>query len=424
MLHDELTSSSNNDSCLHAEYKRQYGNSARDVSTFKKMKRWKAGCGMVVLTFFSVFSISLILVNQKILNTRIFSSVFKNVLRNCTPPIEFELLTEKLANHQNWNAPPVYKTISNITEEDPDWIEKVDTCYIYGKKKVPRPAGILDEINCKKRIPSAMVVGVKKCGTGALSRSLDSHPAVSMSREVHFPAKSVDNHSVAEWVGMMPLSSPNQLPMTENPQFLFSIRSIFLGLKEYLNPNARFIVITRDPVQRAISDYLHLVAHSDRPIDTEKPFRVKYKRYFLRETFEKTVVNPINNSIDENLNLFIIGKYIQGIKAALKVYHREQFLFVDGDAFAQDPLPSLLEIESFLGLPKFYKRSHFKLNKERGFFCAYVPERPDFECMIPSKGRPHPLIDEDLVQKLYDMYRPYNKALAEEFGLSFPWLFK
>ena len=397
------------------------------MSPFRKLMRWQAGCSILVMMMvFSLFFIHLSLIDKKISRSLTLISVFEKAFRNHTHEVNLiaDLMTEEAHNLQEkvkLNALPVYKTMSNITEENPDWIEKVDTCY-YGKKRVPRPAGVLDEINCRNRIPSAMVVGVKQCGTGALSRSLDLHPAVSMSREVHFPDKWVDKRSVATWVEMMPFSSPNQLPMTENPQYLFGFRSIFVDLKKYLDPNARFIVIIRDPVQRAISDYLHLVAHSDPPIDTEKPFRVKYKRYFLRETFEKTFVNPINNSIDENLTLFIIGKYIKGIKAALKVYHREQFHFVDGDAFAQDPLHSLLEIESFLGLPKFFKRSHFKLNEERGFFCAYVPERPDFECMIPSKGRPHPSIDEDIVQKLYDMYRPYNKALAAEFGLSFPWL--
>ena len=368
------------------------------MSHFMIMTQWRAGCGFIVLTSFCLLFISLTFTNQAIKKE------------------------DKLPWRRNMNEQLVYKTISSITEQDLNWIKKVDTCYIYGEKKEPFPEEILDARKCLQRIPSAMVVGVKKCGTGALSRSLDLHPAVSMSREVHFPAKSVDNHSVAEWVGMMPLSSPNQLPMTENPQYLFSIRSIFLGLKEYLDPNARFIVIIRDPVQRAISDYLHLVAHSDAPKDSVEPFKVKYKHYVLRETFEKTFVK--HNSIRVKQAIFKLGKYIWGMRKVLEVYRRDQFLFVDGEEFAQDPFPSLLEIETFLGLPKFFKRWHFQLNKEKGFFCAQVPERPDFECMIPSKGRPHPKLDKDIEQKLYDMYRPLNKALAKKFGLTFPWLFK
>ena len=398
------------------------------MSPFRKLMWWQAGCSiLVMMMLFSLFFIHLSLIDKKISRSLTLISVFEKAFRNHTHEVNLiaDLMTEEADNlpeKVKLNALPVYKTISNITEEDPDWIEKVDTCYIYRKKKVPRPAGILDGINCRNRIPSAMVIGVKKCGTGALNRYLDLHPAVSMSREVHFPAKSVDNQSVTEWVGMMPLSSPNQLPMTENPQYLFSIRSIFLGLKEYLDPNARFIVIIRDPVQRAISDYLHLVSHSDAPKDSVEPFNVKYKHYDLRETFEKTFVK--NNSIRVKQAIFTLGKYIWGMRRVLEVYRRDQFLFVDGEEFAQDPFPSLLEIETFLGLPKFFKRWHFQLNKEKGFFCAQVPERPDFECMRPSKGRPHPKLDKDIEQKLYDIYRPLNKALAEEFGLTFPWLFK
>ncbi|XP_072176183.1 heparan sulfate glucosamine 3-O-sulfotransferase 5-like [Diadema setosum] len=309
------------------------------------------------------------------------------------------------------------------TDSTPSRAADIKQCYVYYPSfKRPLPEAFWVVRQCKRRIPRAMVVGYKKCGTGTLSRFLDLHPAVSISHELKFPADDVDNASVSEWVSQMPLSSQYQLPMTENPQFLIGYRRIFLALKPVLPKDAKFLVILRDPVQRAVSDYIHDLTHLGAPTNTSEPFEHTFKGDIFRDTFERTVFNPETHQLESEKRIIQQSKYIESIRSVLSVYRRKQFYFIDGNAFADDPFPIMRDIERFLGLPTFYARSHFIRDVERGFFCANVTERPDFRCMQPGKGRPHPNVSDDALKELYDFYRPYNRALSEEIGIHFPWL--
>ncbi|XP_072170538.1 heparan sulfate glucosamine 3-O-sulfotransferase 1-like [Diadema setosum] len=301
----------------------------------------------------------------------------------------------------------------------------IKQCYIYKPSfKRPLPEALRAVKQCKRRIPGAMVVGYKKCGTETLTQFLDLHPAISISHELKFPADDVDNASVNKWVSKMPFSSQFQLPMTRSIGFLTGHRTIFLALKPVLPKDAKFLVILRDPVQRAVSDYIHILARSGAPTNTIGPFEHMFKGEIFRNTFERTVFNPDTHQLESEKTIIRLGKYIETIRSVLNqcIYQRKQFHFIDGNSFAEDPFPIMRDIERFLDLPSFYRRSHFIQEAELGFFCANVTERPDFRCMHPGKGRPHPNISEDALNKLYDFYRPYNHALAEEMGLHFPWL--
>ncbi|XP_063968076.1 heparan sulfate glucosamine 3-O-sulfotransferase 1-like [Lytechinus pictus] len=307
--------------------------------------------------------------------------------------------------------------LGRINHTDPAWATKADCCYTYSEKRSAIPKSLQEKRHCRKRLPVALVIGVKKCGTGTLSTFLDLHPAVSMTGETRFPSKNVTNTSVISWIQRMRLSSPYQLTMTENPGFFYYHFLSFL--KPYLPSRVKFFLLLRDPVDRLISDYAHLVAHSNAPKD--RPFDIMYRMYRVRETLEKTILQPGGDIMKSKL--ISQGMYIERIKKFLDVYRKDQFMFIDGDAFAKDPYPTMLETERFLGLPKFYKRSHFVKNDTKGFFCAHVPERPDRRCMIPGKGRPHPKLPDRVLRKLHDFYRPYNRALNEQLGLNFSWIF-
>ena len=336
----------------------------------------------------------------------------KDVVRQtCSPHLQSE--------HNGFRTGDSIETIlGRINSTDPKWTKKVDNCYTYDRQQSPIPESLLEKIQCQKRLPVAIVIGVKKGGTGTLSRFLGLHPVISITREMRFPGKQVNASSITKWIQRMRFSSPFQLTMTENPSFFHSHLSLIF--KSYLSSSVKFFVILRDPVDRAISEYLHCVAHSNAPKD--RPFDMIYKTVRIRETFEKTILEPGGDIVISKLTW--LGLYIIHINKFLKVYQKDQFMFIDGDVFAKDPYPTMLKVEEFLGLPKFYKRSHFVKSKTKGFFCAQVPERPDFGCMIPSKGRPHPNVSEDVLRKLQDFYRPYNKALSDQLGLNFSWIYR
>ena len=289
----------------------------------------------------------------------------------------------------------------------------------------PLPSAILRQNNCQKRLPKAFVVGIKKSGTMTLCQFLGIHPAVSVRCEVQQLMAPVK-----EFRRGLTLASSRQLQMVEKPGTICKDVEILESLKEhYLDSDPKFLVIIRDPVVRAVSDYIHklfVVARKRKKDIRDLHFPIKFKEDILYASFERTVVNDSTyQHINSSQMLVRFGMYSECFETFLTVFKRERLLILDGQAFAQNPFETMQSIERFLELPPFFRKEHFRINTDTGYFCPHVQERPEKGCSNPRiKGRKHPTVNGDILKLLYDFYRPYNLKLAEEFGLDFPWLFQ
>ena len=92
---------------------------------------------------------------------------------------------------------------------------------------------------------------------------------------------------------------------------------------------------------------------------------------------------------------------------------------IDGEAFVKDPYPILKSVERFLGLRSYIKREQVVWDDEKKFYCR----KPEDEvlCMGGNKGRTHPDIRGNILNKLRDFYRPHNKLFEEITGQTFDW---
>uniref|UniRef100_A0A668S5Y7 Sulfotransferase n=1 Tax=Oreochromis aureus TaxID=47969 RepID=A0A668S5Y7_OREAU len=79
-------------------------------------------------------------------------------------------------------------------------------------------------------------------------------------------------------------------------------------------------------------------------------------------------------------------------------------------------------VQDFLGLKRVVSDKHFYFNQTKGFPCLKKPEgssRP--RCLGKSKGRPHPQIPSEVLQRLRDFYRPFNHRFYQMSGQDFGW---
>ncbi|XP_003724779.2 heparan sulfate glucosamine 3-O-sulfotransferase 1 [Strongylocentrotus purpuratus] len=302
-----------------------------------------------------------------------------------------------------------YTSKSDIKMKEPEVF--YGDCYAYSiagmTKRTPE---IMNMNGCEKRLPKAMIRGIKKCGTGILTKYLSLHPVVVIEGEVlappgpHFTADALD-----KWRLRMKWSSPRMLSMTGKPMGFTSG-----NIKNLLDQNAKVIIIIRDPVVRAISDYVH-----ERGILLQKSSKA------LLPPFNEMVIKPETGEINGNVSIIANGRYIDKYQKMKNNFGPDRVLVLDGEAFIQDPLPIMKQTERFLGLSPFFKREHFQKSPETGFYCANVRERPHIACANPKiKGRPHPEINDAISKKLYDYYRPFSLELAKKAGIDFPWLFQ
>ena len=92
------------------------------------------------------------------------------------------------------------------------------------------------------------------------------------------------------------------------------------------------------------------------------------------------------------------GRYLEHLEPWLKLFDRDQFLFLISEEFYADPAGTYARVLEFLGLPP-YRLANYRVYNDR---------------------RSAPLAPE-LREELTEYYRPYNAALAERLGLNLPW---
>lgn len=120
-------------------------------------------------------------------------------------------------------------------------------------------------------LPNFFIIGAPKCGTTSLAKWLSEHPAIFMSpvKEPHYYSTDLANRSVTSsrrYQGLFQGASEEHLAIGEaSTWYLFSREAVPNIEKNH--PDARYIVMTRDPVAMAHSLYHHnrRVLHEDQP---------------------------------------------------------------------------------------------------------------------------------------------------------------
>ncbi|KAJ8046934.1 Heparan sulfate glucosamine 3-O-sulfotransferase 3A1 [Holothuria leucospilota] len=267
-----------------------------------------------------------------------------------------------------------------------------------------------------KRLPSVFIIGVKKSGTTTLTKYLDLHQQIAMA----FKAQIMNNlplgNVLHKYHMMMPYAEPAQVVVASFPGYYGRTRHKFFKLLPFMPKNPKVIVILRDPVARAVSDYLHITL-MHKPSTSSNRSEWYREGNILRSTFEETVLTH-NGKVNDTLDIIRLGIYSEGLQDFINAVSRKNILILSGDYFSKNPLPTLRKVEKFLELKSFYKEDYFQYNEEKGFYCAAVPSRPDVSCMSEQKGRTHPNISNFVLTKLRDFYRSYNLRLGKEFELS------
>ena len=131
-----------------------------------------------------------------------------------------------------------------------------------------------------KRLPNFLGLGVQKGGTTTLQRMLEQHPSVFLSprKELHYfslhyaQGQSWYEHQFCD-------ADEVQLCGDITPYYLFHPHAP--ARVQALLPHARLIVLLRDPVERALSQYFHAKRLGIELLDIELAFEYEKKRLNL-----------------------------------------------------------------------------------------------------------------------------------------------
>ncbi|CAJ0945092.1 unnamed protein product [Ranitomeya imitator] len=203
---------------------------------------------------------------------------------------------------------------------------------------------------------------------------------------------------------LMPRTLDGQITMEKTPSYFVTKEAP--SRISAMSKDAKLIVVVRDPVTRVISDYTQTL--SKRP---DIP------------TFESlTFKNRTTGLIDISWSAIQIGIYAKHLENWLQYFPMSQILFVSGERLITDPAGELGRVQDFLGLKRIITDKHFYFNKTKGFPCLKKAEgssKP--HCLGKTKGRTHPNIHPEVVQRLREFYRPFNMKFYQMTGQDFGW---
>ncbi|KAM4598704.1 heparan sulfate glucosamine 3-O-sulfotransferase 2 [Polymixia lowei] len=255
-----------------------------------------------------------------------------------------------------------------------------------------------------KKLPNALIVGVKKGGTRAVLEFIRIHPDVrALGTEPHFFDRNYDRG--LDWYrGLMPRTLDSQITLEKTPSY-FITREAPRRISS-MSHETKLIVVVRNPVTRAISDYTQTLS--------KKPDIPSFEDLAFK--------NRSLGLVDTSWNAIRIGMYILHLENWLQYFRLSQMHFVSGERLITDPAGELGRVQDFLGLKRIITDKHFYFNRTKGFPCLKKPESSSQpRCLGKSKGRTHVQIDQEVIELLQEFYRPFNVKFYETVGHDFRW---
>ncbi|XP_025940554.1 heparan sulfate glucosamine 3-O-sulfotransferase 6 [Apteryx rowi] len=229
------------------------------------------------------------------------------------------------------------------------------------------------------------------------------HPQASHPKRT-FLTSFEDSSPSKETRSLMPRTLEGQITMEKTPSYFVTKeapRRIY-----NMSRDTKLIVVVRNPVTRAISDYTQTLS--------KNPTIPSFQALAFK--------NVSMGLIDTTWSAVRIGIYAKHLDNWLQYFPLSKFLFVSGERLVSDPAGEMGRVQDFLGLKRVVTDKHFYFNETKGFPCLKKPEgssRP--RCLGKSKGRPHPKIDVQVVQRLQEFYRPFNMKFYQMTGQDFGW---
>jgi len=257
-------------------------------------------------------------------------------------------------------------------------------------------------------LPNFLIIGFVKCGTTSMYQYLIKHP------NVYAPTgKEIDyfDRLYARGINWY----KNKFPFRTKKFFVQKLlkKDFITGeatpryiehphaLKRIKNtlPHTKFIVLLRNPIDRAYSHYnqnLHL-DYEFRSFEDA----LTHEQERIKGRFIKMQQNEHYYSWDYDLYGYLEhGMYVNKLEIWLREFPREQFLFIQTEEFLKNTETIYRQALEFLNLSPL-KINDYKRYKEREY--------------KNSK------IDTALRKKLVEYFKPHNEKLYELLGTNFHW---
>lgn len=250
--------------------------------------------------------------------------------------------------------------------------------------------------------PHFIIVGAQRCGTTSLFYYLSQHPELLLSskKEIHYFDRHYQRGS--RWYeSFFPKTLGHKKTGEASPNYLLSRHAARRIARDL--PEARLIVLLRNPIDRAYSHFQGKRVMGVEPLATfEQALEQEAVRTQVAAQRLATDANYYSAS-HRNFSYIARGMYFQQIRFWLDECDRSRMLFVKSENLFREPTTQLELIHRFLGI---------------------APVRP---ADLTPKGvgrlgtREYPPIREETRAWLTEVFRNDVRRLARVVGPEFDW---
>jgi hypothetical protein len=259
----------------------------------------------------------------------------------------------------------------------------------------------------RRALPQILIIGAIKSGTSSLYRWLVQHPQVSPPatgrKELRFFDSAFDR-GVPWYRSQFPLlhklergGYPGKVAgarsLDATPNYLF--HPLAPARAQGVVPDAKIVVLLRNPVDRAVSHYAMAVRRGREDLSPETAIESESERIAPSLAAARAGASPHPGFLEyEYLSYVSRGMYAEQLRRWFDHYDRSQMLVLRSEDLFADPDSVCRRIVSFLGLQPW--------------------SGPSFP--VRNTDRPVP-VDIDLRQSLEERFAEPNEELAQLVGI-------
>ncbi len=259
-------------------------------------------------------------------------------------------------------------------------------------------------------LPDFLIIGTQRGGTTSLYHYLQAHPCIqaTTTKEIHFFDRKY--HKGLLWYrGHFPTALEKAYAQQvrkrafvtgeASPAYLFHPH-VYKRVAQTM-PHVKLIVLLRNPVDRAYSQYYHSIELGHENRSFEEAIRDEQER--TNREREKILKEEHYQSYAYKHHSYLTrGLYVDQLQAWMDFFPREQFLILKSEDFYADPAAASKEVYTFLNLP----------------FAEPQLRKKEYK---PLNTTTYSKMDATLRMSLVEYFKPYNARLYDLLDRDFGW---
>ena len=247
--------------------------------------------------------------------------------------------------------------------------------------------------------PDFLIIGAQKCGTTSLFHFLSQHPDLGLptKKELHFFDLQY-NKGIEWYYSLFPKKSFLKKKLTGEASPFYLFHSLVPERVFHHLPKIKIIVLLRNPIDRAYSQYNHQRKLGNEPIQSFEEAIVNEEGRIAAEE-GKLKKGEINENLAYRRYSYVErGFYSVQIDRWLQYFSMNQMLFIKSEDFFEFPQKALNEVYAFLKISRILPHS-----------------------LTPQNTNDYPLINDSTRDLHGKIFKEDSEKLKDLLGEKFDW---